>query len=83
MKFEYFIENDELQLYFSGDFVNYNNSIQYSDFINDISKSDFKDIKINAEKLKNWDSTFIMVIFKVIQLTVIKIFSYGIFRHNT
>lgn len=68
MKFEYFIENDELQLYFSGDFVNYNNSIQYSNFINDISKCNIKSIKIDAEKLKNWDSTFIMVIFKVIQL---------------
>ena len=52
MKFEYFIENDELQLYFSGDFVNYNNSIQYSNFINDISKCNINITKVKPIKWK-------------------------------
>lgn len=67
MEFQYSINNDILKISFHGDFTNYSNQKGYENFLKEINSKNFKEIIIDGTNLKKWDSTLVVIIFKILQ----------------
>ena len=67
MPLSYHIKKKTLSLSLSGDYIGYDNEIQKSELLNTIT-SHISEIIIDASDLKKWDSSFVVILYKVIEL---------------
>lgn len=66
MEFKYFINGGILNISFSGDFINFTENEEYKTFLKHTETKEFKKIIINCEKLEKWDSTLVVIIYKIL-----------------
>jgi phospholipid/cholesterol/gamma-HCH transport system permease protein len=67
MSLRYSLDSNILSIWFSGNFVNYSSMDEYDDFLNKIQFESLEKIIINGENLEKWDSTFVVMIYKICQ----------------
>lgn len=66
---EYLFNNGELVVNISGNNLMYTSRDIKNSLIKIIDESDIKSIKINASKLESWDSTLVVILYKLINLS--------------
>ncbi|HSQ97605.1 MAG TPA: ABC transporter permease [Rickettsiales bacterium] len=66
MEFKYFIDGGILNVSFIGDFVNYRDGDIYESFVKETEDKKFQNIVINGNKLGKWDSTLVVIIYKIL-----------------
>lgn len=65
MKFEYSIDNQDLNLRLNGDYINFDDEPAKTNLLTSLKKQKIRNITIDATGLKHWDSTLIVVLYEL------------------
>ena len=72
MGLDFIIKDKELEITFSGDFLLFNDNNTIAKLFDNINKSNIKSISFNTNKLLKWDSSLIVIIYKIKKLIINK-----------
>lgn len=65
MQLEFFTKNAVLNIILKGDYLNYDDNLAKSELLGKLKNNRINKIYINTQKLVNWDSTLVVILFEI------------------